>query len=134
MPESCFAECPPPLLPCSACPPVLAHWQAQAILEFYHSRQRLSPYRCSLALFVELRKGQAPAGREDSGLRTPTNQIIPRKRGGASPLPADTANPAKRRDSRRDTVVCVHVFACEYVCMCLHVCMRVCDQVAGAPL
>ena len=96
---------------------VLAHWQAQSILEFYHYKVQLSAYRSSLTLFVELRRGEPPAKREDEGLCTPANQVIPRKRGVASPLPANRASPPKRKNNRQDNVVCVAM----YVCICASV-------------
>ena len=103
---------------------MLAHWQAQAILEFYHKRVRLSPYRCALTIFVELKRGPSLAEREDKELCTPAGQIIPRKRGVASPLPADWASLSKRRDNRCDAVVCEHV--CTIVCVCVRACVHVC--------
>ena len=109
---------------------MLAHWQAQSILEFYHNRVQLSAYRCSLTLFVEMRRGEDSAEREVGGLCTPAGQIIPRKRGVASPLPADRASLPKRQNNRRDAAVCV----CVCVCVCAGMCVCVCDYLVITPL
>ena len=73
---------------------------------------------------MELKRGPSFAEREDKELCTPAGQIIPRKRGVASPLPADWASPSKRRDNRCDAVVCEHV--CTIVCVCVRACVHVC--------